>query len=172
GRADCRAAEASSAAPHRPGPKSEGTSRVVHRVLEPASTRGDCRGHAIGRSSPGKPGTLHGRSGPWPAQRSPDGRQERWAQIDGDQASGGQGTPSDHHRRGPVLETRRAGEVVTSRQASLIVRPVAPRDATAWLRLRCALWPEGSESEHASEITEFLDGRVREPLAVLVAQDG
>ena len=34
------------------------------------------------------------------------------------------------------------------------------------------MWPEGSESEHASEITEFLDGRVREPLAVLVAQDG
>ena len=42
----------------------------------------------------------------------------------------------------------------------------------SWLRLRCALWPEGSESEHASEITEFLEGRAREPLAVLVAEDG
>lgn len=34
------------------------------------------------------------------------------------------------------------------------------------------MWPEGSESEHASEITEFLEGRAREPLAVLVAEDG
>ena len=48
---------------------------------------------------------------------------------------------------------------------------MAPGDATAWLRLRCALWPEGSESEHSCEITEFLAGRAREPLAVLVAQD-
>lgn len=54
----------------------------------------------------------------------------------------------------------------------MIVRPVTASDTTAWLRLRCALWPDGSESEHASEITEFLEGRAREPLAVLVAEDG
>lgn len=53
----------------------------------------------------------------------------------------------------------------------MIVRPVTSSDAPAWLRLRCALWPEGSESKHAGEITEFLEGRAREPVAVLVAED-
>jgi aminoglycoside 6'-N-acetyltransferase I len=34
------------------------------------------------------------------------------------------------------------------------------------------LWPHPAESEHVAEITEFLEGRAREPLAVLVAADG
>jgi aminoglycoside 6'-N-acetyltransferase I len=53
----------------------------------------------------------------------------------------------------------------------MIVRPVTPTDAPAWLRLRLALWPDGSESEHASEIDRFFRGRAREPLAVLIAED-
>ena len=54
----------------------------------------------------------------------------------------------------------------------MIVRAVAPRDAPAWLRLRRALWPYQTESDHAAEITEFLEGGAREPLAVLVAAEG
>ena len=54
----------------------------------------------------------------------------------------------------------------------MLVRAVTPSDAPAWLRLRRALWPHHAESEHAAEITEFLEGRAREPLAVLVVADG
>ena len=39
------------------------------------------------------------------------------------------------------------------------------------MRLRCALWPEGSEREHAADIGEFFAGRAVEPLAVLLAED-
>ena len=52
------------------------------------------------------------------------------------------------------------------------VRAVTPSDAAAWLVLRRALWDEGTESEHASDIAAFFTGRSREPLAVLVAEDG
>ena len=54
----------------------------------------------------------------------------------------------------------------------MIVRKVAPSDASAWLRLRHALWPSHSESRHAAEIAAFLHGHAREPLAVLVVADG
>lgn len=54
----------------------------------------------------------------------------------------------------------------------MIVRDVTASDAPAWLRLRQVLWPQQAESEHAAEITEFLEGHAREPLAVLVAADG
>ena len=49
------------------------------------------------------------------------------------------------------------------------IRPVARSDAASWLRLRCELWPEGSESEHRSEIEQFLAGQSREPQAVFLA---
>jgi hypothetical protein len=39
------------------------------------------------------------------------------------------------------------------------VRPVTSADAGAWLQMRCALWPEGSESEHRDEIDQFLAGQ-------------
>lgn len=51
------------------------------------------------------------------------------------------------------------------------VRPLQPGDGPAWLRLRRALWPEGSEAEHAHEIAAFFAGRSDDPLAVLVAVD-
>ena len=51
------------------------------------------------------------------------------------------------------------------------IRPVARSDAASWLKLRRALWPEGSESEHRGEIEQFLAGRSPEPQAVLLAVD-
>lgn len=55
------------------------------------------------------------------------------------------------------------------RRSPIHVRPAIPADAGAWLRMRCALWPEGSESEHRDEIEEFFAGRLCQPLATLVA---
>jgi len=51
------------------------------------------------------------------------------------------------------------------------VRPVRRSDAAAWRVMRQALWPGGSEAEHAEEIEEFFSGKAREPLAVLIAED-
>jgi aminoglycoside 6'-N-acetyltransferase I len=53
------------------------------------------------------------------------------------------------------------------------VRPVVRADAAAWLRMRQALWPEDERGGgwHAKEIEEFLAGRLKMPLAVLVAVD-
>ena len=51
------------------------------------------------------------------------------------------------------------------------VRPVVRKDAAAWLRMRRALWPEEDGAWHAREIDEFLAGRLKMPLAVLVAVD-
>ena len=38
--------------------------------------------------------------------------------------------------------------------------------------MRCGLWPEGSGDDHGREIAEFFAGTLREPLAVLLAEDG
>jgi aminoglycoside 6'-N-acetyltransferase I len=53
----------------------------------------------------------------------------------------------------------------------ITVRPVTLRDADAWLRMRVALWPDGSEAEHRRDIDGVLAGRAPEPLAVLLAED-
>lgn len=54
----------------------------------------------------------------------------------------------------------------------ITVRPARLGDAASWLRLRLSLWPDGSEEEHRREIERFFAGRAREPLAVLLAEDG
>ncbi len=54
----------------------------------------------------------------------------------------------------------------------ITVRPARASDAGAWLRLRCALWPDGSEAEHRGEIDRFFAGDAREPHAVLLAENG
>lgn len=51
------------------------------------------------------------------------------------------------------------------------VRAARPSDAETWLRLRCDLWPEGTEAEHGEEIARFFAGESTEPLAVLLAED-
>jgi aminoglycoside 6'-N-acetyltransferase I len=50
------------------------------------------------------------------------------------------------------------------------VRPVTGDDASAWLRMRHALWPDES-NDHAREIERFFAGALREPLAVVLAVD-
>jgi aminoglycoside 6'-N-acetyltransferase I len=52
----------------------------------------------------------------------------------------------------------------------MMVRPAARSDAQGWLRMRCALWPEG-QADHPAEIQDFFEGHAREPLAVLVAEE-
>jgi aminoglycoside 6'-N-acetyltransferase I len=49
------------------------------------------------------------------------------------------------------------------------VRSATVADTSAWLHMRCALWPEGSEAEHRSEIDQFFAGQLRDPLEVLLA---
>jgi aminoglycoside 6'-N-acetyltransferase I len=51
------------------------------------------------------------------------------------------------------------------------VRSATARDASAWLGLRHALWPEGSAAEHREEIDRFFRGEATDPLAVLLAED-
>jgi len=63
--------------------------------------------------------------------------------------------------RGPV------GQV---RQRAIRLRRVTERDAAAWARMRCALWPEAAEAEHMGEIADYFAGTASEPQAVLVAE--
>lgn len=50
------------------------------------------------------------------------------------------------------------------------IRPVEPKDASAWERLREALWPS-DPGEHAAEIARFFAGHRHDPAEVLVACD-
>ena len=49
------------------------------------------------------------------------------------------------------------------------IRPAITRDAPAWLAMRGALWPD--ETDHAREVEDFLAGRLKMPLEVLIAVD-
>ena len=52
----------------------------------------------------------------------------------------------------------------------IAARPAIPRDADAWLQLRHALWPDGSQAEHRDDISRFFAGTFpREPWMVLLA---
>ena len=45
-------------------------------------------------------------------------------------------------------------------------------DASSWLAMRLALWPDGSETEHREEVERFLTGNAGgRPAAVIVAED-
>ena len=55
--------------------------------------------------------------------------------------------------------------------ATINVRQAEPDDAGSWLRMRCALWPDGSEAEHRVEIDRFFQGQARgRPAAALLAE--
>jgi aminoglycoside 6'-N-acetyltransferase I len=51
------------------------------------------------------------------------------------------------------------------------IRAMNPADAPAWVRLRCALWPQSSETEHREDIARFFAAEAPEPVAVLLAED-
>ena len=55
--------------------------------------------------------------------------------------------------------------------ATINVRLAEPSDAGSWLRMRCGLWPDGSEAEHREEIDRFFRGQARGcPAAALLAE--
>ncbi len=51
----------------------------------------------------------------------------------------------------------------------MIVRPVTRADASRWLQMRQALWPDGATAEHRDEIEGFFAERSGEPQATLLA---
>jgi len=53
-----------------------------------------------------------------------------------------------------------------------VIRAATRAESAVWLRMRCALWPEGSAKEHAAEIAAYFAGEARLPLAVLLAFEG
>jgi len=50
------------------------------------------------------------------------------------------------------------------------VRPVELSDALTWDAMRCELWPDGRD-DHAEEIAAYFKGTLKEPDAVLIAED-
>jgi aminoglycoside 6'-N-acetyltransferase I len=54
-------------------------------------------------------------------------------------------------------------------KSRLTVRHVIESDKAAWLEMRRALWPEDVDDDHSVEVTHFLKGDLKNPLAVLVA---
>jgi aminoglycoside 6'-N-acetyltransferase I len=54
---------------------------------------------------------------------------------------------------------------------SIRVRAATPDDAPEWARMRVALWPDGSEQEHRTDVERFFAGRLRTLAAVLLASD-
>jgi aminoglycoside 6'-N-acetyltransferase I len=53
---------------------------------------------------------------------------------------------------------------------TFLVRHVAAHDAPRWIEMREALWPDATGG-HADEVARFFAGRLRIPLAVLVAEE-
>jgi aminoglycoside 6'-N-acetyltransferase I len=51
------------------------------------------------------------------------------------------------------------------------VRPATAADRNGWVRLRVALWPDGSADEHGAEADRYLRGQSTNPLAVFVAEE-
>ena len=56
-------------------------------------------------------------------------------------------------------------------QTTWPVRPVEIADSAIWAQMRHALWPDGSVESHAAEVAAFFEGKLRMPLAVLIASD-
>lgn len=51
------------------------------------------------------------------------------------------------------------------------VRPVTRADAAAWVGLREALWPDGSENDHRADVERFFQGGSRQLAEALIALD-
>ena len=71
-----------------------------------------------------------------------------------------------------VVFSRDRSRVVPGAERDLIsVRAAVPGDASAWVRMREALWPEEGASPHGREVEQFFAGALRLPLEVLIAED-
>src|SRR5688572_15604443 len=51
------------------------------------------------------------------------------------------------------------------------IRHAQPADAAGWARMRATLWPDEDAQELAAEVDRFFAGRLRDPVAVLLAFD-
>jgi aminoglycoside 6'-N-acetyltransferase I len=51
----------------------------------------------------------------------------------------------------------------------MLIRSVTLKDTDAWLRMRHALWPDGSLIEHQQDIDRYFAGDRREPAEALLA---
>jgi aminoglycoside 6'-N-acetyltransferase I len=56
--------------------------------------------------------------------------------------------------------------------AGVRVRSVEPADQDAWVRMRHALWPEGSAEEHRVEVQAFLRGHGPEVETLVAEREG
>jgi aminoglycoside 6'-N-acetyltransferase I len=59
--------------------------------------------------------------------------------------------------------------VLSPVEVRMIIRPVQASDATEWLRMRMALWPDSTPEKEADEIAHFLAVPPRPPLPTLQA---
>ncbi len=50
------------------------------------------------------------------------------------------------------------------------IRPIVQEDSKNWVRMRCELWP-GVDAEHTRNVRRYFEGTLREPCAVLIAED-
>jgi aminoglycoside 6'-N-acetyltransferase I len=50
-----------------------------------------------------------------------------------------------------------------------MIRPVTAADTDEWLRMRHALWPDGSLAQHRQDVDRYFAGDRREPAEVLLA---
>ena len=55
-------------------------------------------------------------------------------------------------------------------ETAVRIRPARPSDIGILVRMRRALWPDGSAAEHRSELVRFFRGRSRQRLGVLIAE--
>lgn len=51
-------------------------------------------------------------------------------------------------------------------------RPVVTDDRPVWAHLRQALWPDAEPGEHGEAIARYFSGTLKEPIMVIVAEDG
>ena len=68
-------------------------------------------------------------------------------------------------------EEGRGGPASPRSTLAASVRPAIPADTPAWLRMRCALWPEATVAEHREEIARYFAREASLPGAAFIALD-
>ena len=75
---------------------------------------------------------------------------------------------SDVHAQGKRADGARGRR---GEDAVISVRAVIPADTPSWLRMRCALWPEGKQAEHMEDIARYFAREARLPSGTFIAFD-